>query len=68
MEKPSNGTLLIVTSPYFAAGLLYKERAAPIIRYMAKWDYDRIKAHCTKRGWSIKTIEELEKHREENGV
>lgn len=64
MEK---GELLIITSPYFAAGLLYKERAAPIIKYMVKWDYDRIKAYCNKKGWSVKTIEEAKKLEEERG-
>lgn len=57
-------TLLIVTSPYFTAGLVYKERAAPIIKYMIDWDFEQIKEYCAKKGWSVKTIQELEKEKE----
>lgn len=64
MEK---GELLIITSSYFVAGLFYKERASPLVKFMVDWDYNKIKSFCNKKKWSVKTLEEAKKLEEERG-
>lgn len=53
------GELIVIISPYFMAGLVYKERAAPIIHYMKDWEFEKIQEYCKKKKWSIKTEEEI---------
>lgn len=52
------GTLLIISAPHYVAGLIYKERAAPIIQYMIDWDIEKIRAYCAKKNWKVMTLEE----------
>lgn len=53
------GALLIVSAPHFVAGLVYKERAAPIISYMADWEFAKIKWYCRRKKWSLQKYSEL---------
>jgi hypothetical protein len=43
--------MIRVVAPWFVAGVVIGERAAPIIRYMKSWSKDRITAYCKKRNW-----------------
>lgn len=43
--------MLRIVSPFFVAGLIVGERAAPIISYMKSWSAARVEDYCRKRGW-----------------
>lgn len=43
--------LIRICSPYFVAGVVIGERAAPILRYMRYWPLKEIVAYCAKKRW-----------------
>lgn len=45
--------LFRITAPHFVAGVIEKERAAPIISYMVAWDLMKILDYCAKKGWEV---------------
>lgn len=47
---------LRITSNYFCAGVVIGERAAPIIKYMASWSEERIRAYCASRYWLVEVV------------
>ncbi len=42
----------------FVAGIIPKDQAAPILRWMIEkgWDEARIRAYCERRGWQVTTV------------
>lgn len=48
--------LLQITSDYFVAGVKVGEDAAPIIKYMSQWSFDKIVEYCYKKGWKVKLV------------
>lgn len=50
--------MLRITAPHFCAGLIIKERAAPIIRYMLCWNENRVRFYCSQKNWAVEEIEE----------
>jgi hypothetical protein len=56
VAKPSFGNkmcFLSIDAPHFNAGIVVGQRAAPIIKYMLKWDEPQIRAYCAKKGWKV---------------
>jgi hypothetical protein len=51
---------LVILAPHFTAGVEVGDRAAPIIKYMAKWSEEKIREYCNKKGWKIIETEFLE--------
>ena len=47
------GRLLRIVSPYFVAGVIVGEDAAPIIAYMARWPEAQIVAYCRRKRWTV---------------
>lgn len=48
--------LLRVTAPYFCAGVVPGEVAAPIIRYMLPWTEQAIRDYARKKGWRVEAL------------
>lgn len=48
--------LLRVSSPYFVAGIVPGEVAAPILGYMMDWDEASIRFYCDQQGWDIEDV------------
>jgi hypothetical protein len=46
-----------IVSPYFVAGVVVGERAAPIIGYMRWWSTSKIKTYCDKKKWRYEIME-----------
>lgn len=46
-----------IDAPHFnASGIVEKItviKAAPIIKYMVGWTYDKVERYCDKKGWRI---------------
>jgi hypothetical protein len=51
--------LVQITSPWFCAGVVVGETAAPIVKYMATWSLEAIEAYCRKRSWHLTIVEDL---------
>lgn len=45
--------LVRIVTPYFVAGVVVGERAAPIIRYMESWSLQRIQNYVVSKGWEM---------------
>lgn len=50
--------LLRIVAPYFVAGIVVGERAAPIIKYMVPWTLEQIGAYCAKKRWTVEVANE----------
>lgn len=48
--------MLRITSDYFCAGVIIKEKTAPIIKYMLEWNENRIRFYCSQKGWIVERI------------
>lgn len=52
--------LVQITSRYFTAGIEVSKgkvvNAAPILRYMVGWDYDRMENYVAFKGWQKETV------------
>lgn len=42
-----------IRAPHFCAGFVPYTYYAPIIKYMAGWDYKKVSAYCKKKGWTL---------------
>lgn len=45
--------------PFTASVVLengYVVQAAPILSFMKRWSYARVRAHCNKKGWEVSTV------------
>jgi len=43
--------LVRITAPHFVAGIVVRERAAPILAYMLPWSLTQILRYCDRKGW-----------------
>ncbi len=50
--------MLQITSPYFCAGVIIKEKTAPILKYMLDWNENRIRFYCSQKNWKVEEIED----------
>ena len=60
--------LIRITSPHFVAGIELEEsqysdgegpiviNAAPILKYMKLWTYEKVVDHCSEKGWEWEII------------
>ena len=48
--------IIRIDAPWFVAGVVVGIRAAPIVRYMARWSSEAILAYCQKRGWKAELL------------
>ena len=48
--------LVRITAPHFCAGVVVRERAAPIVKYMTGWSADRIRAYCHNKRWRCEVV------------
>lgn len=59
-------TLAVINAPHFYAGVvLWDNRvveAADIVKYMRKWDRDRVRDYCASKGWKVSVIYQTERH------
>jgi len=60
-------TLAAIDAPHFFAGIvLHDDRvveAADIVKYMKRWDRDRVRAYVKSKGWKISVVHQLERER-----
>lgn len=52
-KTPPEEQLWSVSAPHFNAGFVPYTYYAPIIRYMAGWDFTKVAAYCKKKGWKL---------------
>ena len=49
-----------IVAPHFTAGIEAEDgrvaRAAPILRYMVKWDVRFVRAYCAMKDWKLRTV------------
>lgn len=54
-----------IKAPHFTAGIvLWDDRvieAAPIVKYMKRWDRDRVRKYCENKDWSITVVYRMER-------
>ena len=61
--------ILQITAPHFCAGGTLRlhhlhdlrvcgSQLAPIIRYMAGWQFDRVAIYCKAKGWNLQKLED----------
>lgn len=48
--------LLRIIAPHFVAGVVPGKAAAPIVRYMRGWSYDKIYCYCQQKGWTCEVV------------
>jgi hypothetical protein len=57
--------LIRIVSSYFVCGIVLQadlfgdflvSKAAPIVKYMNGWTYDRVKDYCWKKGWDYEEL------------
>lgn len=41
----------------FVAGVIIGERAAPIIKYMARWTLTQVQVYCSARRWRCEVLD-----------
>ena len=51
-------TLLQITAPHFCAGVVVGVEAAPIVRYMTRWNVAQIRSYCARKRWQVVEIVE----------
>jgi hypothetical protein len=53
-------TLAVIDAPHFYAGIVLQNNrvveAAPIVRYMRKWDRARVRDYCVQKGWKVSVV------------
>ncbi len=54
-----------VRGPNFTAGIVLFDdvvvETAPIVRYMRRWSRDRVRGYCTKQGWQITVVHQMQR-------
>lgn len=50
--------LLRVEAPHFVAGIIPRDLAAPILKWMVErqWSEEKIRAYCARKGWKVETV------------
>lgn len=60
-------TLAQIDAPHFCAGLVLwddrVEEAADIVKYMRKWNRDRVRDYCKTKGWRISVVWQMERRK-----
>lgn len=55
--------LAAIDAPHFFAGIVLWDdkvvEAADIVKYMKRWNRDKVRAYCAKKGWKISVVHEL---------
>ena len=58
-------TLAAIDAPHFFAGIVLHDdtvvEAADIVKYMKKWDRDRVRAYVKTKGWKISVVHQMER-------
>ena len=58
-------TLAAIDAPHFFAGIVLQDdkvvEAASIVKYMRKWNRDRVREYCKDKGWSISVVWEMQR-------
>lgn len=58
-------TLAVIDAPHFYAGIvLWNDKvteAANIVKYMRKWDRNRVREYCRSKGWKVSVVYETER-------
>jgi hypothetical protein len=58
-------TLAAIDAPHFFCGIvLWDDRvieAAPIVKYMKRWDRARVREYCKSKGWKISVVHQMER-------
>ena len=58
-------TLAAIDAPHFYAGVVLWDdkvvEAAPIVKYMKKWDRDRVRSYCKSKGWKVSVVYQMER-------
>jgi hypothetical protein len=53
-------TLAAIDAPHFFCGIvLWDDRvieAAPIVKYMKRWDRARVREYCRGKGWKVSVV------------
>lgn len=64
--------LIRITAPHFVAGLVaqdgYVIEAAPIIKYMVRWNGAEVARYCRAKGWKWERMDASEGVVEDNDV
>ena len=58
-------TLAAIDAPHFFAGIVLQDdkviEAADIVKYMRKWNRDRVREYCKGKGWCISVVWEMQR-------
>jgi hypothetical protein len=58
-------TLAAIDAPHFYAGIVLWDdkvvEAAHIVKYMKKWDRDRVRSYCKSKGWKVLVVYQMER-------
>jgi hypothetical protein len=64
---PMIETLAAIDAPHFYAGIVLLDdavtEAAPIVKYMRKWDRKRVREYCQGKGWTVTVVHRIERAR-----
>jgi hypothetical protein len=48
--------LIRIEAPHFVAGIIPRERAAPILAWMLNWSLEAILVYCRRKEWRFQII------------